>query len=148
MQLRGEATDDFGLLKYGVGYTVGGADSHLIELGQTAPGGQKRSFNYSLALENLGVEVNQVVAYFVWADDFGPDGKERRTFSDIFFAEVRPFDEIFRADASGAAGNQNGGQGGQPGNRGTELAEAQKEIIIATWKLQREKSPVANTKMP
>jgi hypothetical protein len=90
--------------------------------------------------------VDQVVAYFVWADDFGPDGKVRHTFSDIFFAEVRPFDEIFRPDPSGGAGSESGG-GGQR-NRSTELAEMQKEILIATWKLQQEKAPAANSKMP
>lgn len=144
LQLQGEATGEFGLGKYGIGYTVAGKDPQLIELGQAAPGGQKRSFNYLLPLENLGVEEDQVVAYFVWADDFGPDGKSRRTFSDIFFAEVRPFEEIFRPDQSGSAG----GEGGGPGNSGTQLAEMQKEIIIATWKLQQEKAQVANTKMP
>jgi hypothetical protein len=148
MQLQGEATDDFGLLKYGVGYSIADQDPHLVELGQTAPGNQKRSFSYLLALEKLRVEADQVVAYFIWADDYGPDGNARRTYSDIYFAEVRPFDEIFRADQSGMAGGENGGQGGQPGNRGPELAELQKEIIIATWKLQREKTTVANMKLP
>jgi hypothetical protein len=83
------------------------------------------------------VDVDQVVSYFAWADDYGPDGQVRRTFSDMFFAEVRPFEEIFRADQSGAAesGNQ-----GQPngGNQATKLAELQKEIVVATWKLQRD----------
>ena len=54
-------------------------------------------------MEKLGVDVDQVVSYFAWADDYGPDGQVRRTFSDMFFAEVRPFEEIFRADQSGAA---------------------------------------------
>jgi len=148
MQLQGEAVDDFGLVKYGIGYTLTGQDSHLVELGQGAPGGQKRTFSQLLALERLGVEVDQVVAYFVWADDYGPDGKVRHTFSDVYFAEVRPFDEIFRADQSGASGNENSGQGGQQGNRGTELAQLQKEIIIATWKLQQAKSTLPNMKLP
>lgn len=145
IQLQGEATGEFGLVKYGVGYTVADKDPHLIELGQTAPAGQKRSINYLLSLEKLGVEVDQVVAYFVWADDFGPDGKVRHSSSDIFIAEVRPFDEIFRPDpSSGMAGNQNGGQQ----NRSAALAEMQKEILIATWKLQQEKPPAPNTKKP
>lgn len=143
IQLQGEATGEFGLVKYGIGYTAGSEEPHLVELGQAAPAGQKRSFNYLLPLEKLGVEVDQVVAYFVWADDFGPDGKVRHTSSDIFLAEVRPFDEIFRPGPSGMAGNE----GGQR-NRSTELAEMEKEILIATWKLQQEKSPAANSKMP
>jgi hypothetical protein len=147
MQLQGEATGEFGLGKYGIGYTVAGKDPQLVELGQTASNGQKRSFKYLLPFEKLKVEEDEVVAYFVWADDVGPDGKARRTFSDIFFAEVRPFEEIFRPDQSGSAGNENG-QGGQQGNRGNQLAQMQKDIIIATWKLQQEKAAVANSKMP
>lgn len=72
----------------------------------------------------------------------------RRTFSDIFFAEVRPFDTIFRPDQSGTAGNASSDQGGQSGNRRTQLAEMQKEIIIATWNLQQEKSTAANRRNP
>ncbi|HWF18739.1 MAG TPA: hypothetical protein VG754_05700 [Verrucomicrobiae bacterium] len=137
VQLQAEATDDFGLLKYGVGYGMAGQDPKLVELGQNGPGRTKRAFNYLIPLETLGVDVDQVVAYFIWADDLGPDGQPRRTYSDIFFAEVRPFDEIFRPDQSGAS-DQSGAQG-QQGNEDVKLAELQKEIVIATWKLQREK---------
>jgi hypothetical protein len=153
IQVQGEAMDDFGLVKYGVGYTVAGRDPNVIEMGQAAPGGQKRSFNHLLSLENLGVEVGDVVGYFVWADDFGSDGKVRRTYSDIFFAEIRPFDEVFRADQSGSGGNQDSnpgaqGQGAGQGGGGPQLAEMEKEIIIATWKLQRENFPAAIPRMP
>jgi len=65
----------------------------------------------------------------------------RRTFGDMFFAEVRPFEEIFRPDQSGAAENEN-----QEGNQGVRLAELQKQIVMATWKLQRDKRP--NTMKP
>jgi len=67
----------------------------------------------------------------------------RRTFSDMYFAEIRPFDEIFRADQNGDAenGNRNQRQQGNQqggGNQNTRLAELQKEIVVATWKLQRD----------
>jgi hypothetical protein len=83
------------------------------------------------------VDVDQVVSYFAWADDYGPDGQVRRTFSDMFFAEVRPFEEIYRADQSGQA--ESGEQNQQGGNQNTRLAELQKQIVVATWKLQRDK---------
>jgi hypothetical protein len=141
MQLQGEASDDFGLLKYGIGFGVAGQDPRFIELGGSVPANQKRSFNYLIPLENLGVEQDQVVGYFVWAEDTGPDGKPRRTFSDIFFAEVRPFDEIFRPEQSGMSDDsqQQEGQQGQQ-NPSEKLAELQKEIVVATWKLQQNRS--------
>jgi hypothetical protein len=138
MQLQGEASDDFGLLKYGVGFGVAGQDPRFLELGGIAPANQKKSFSYMIPLETLGVEEDQVIGYFVWADDTGPDGKPRRTFSDIFFAEVRPFEEIFRPEQSGMSDEEGQGQGQQ--SPSVKLAELQKEIVVATWKLQQNKS--------
>lgn len=140
LQLQAEASDDFGLLKYGVGFGIAGEEPKLIELGQSAPSNTKRQFDYLIPLERLGVDVDQAVSYFAWADDYGPDGKPRRTFSDMFFAEVRPFDEIFRQDQSGSAEGEGGSQGGG-GNARVKLAQLQKQIVVATWNLEREKRP-------
>ena len=144
LQLVGEAKGEFGLLKYGVGFSLAGQEPQFVELGEAASANEKRQFTNEIAMENLGVTADQVVSYFAWADDHGPDGQARRTFSDMFFAEIRPFEEIFRQDQSGAAGDQNQqpnqNQGGnQGGNQNTRLAELQKQIVIATWKLQQEK---------
>ena len=141
LQLQAETSDDFGVLKYGIGFGIAGQDPQFVELGEGAHANEKRSFTNMISMEKLGVDVDQVVSYFAWADDYGPDGQVRRTFSDMFFAEVRPFDEIFRADQSGEAeGGQQRQQGGQQGgNQNTRLAELQKEIVIATWKLERDR---------
>jgi hypothetical protein len=152
MQLQGEAKGDFGLLKYGVGFSVAGQEPQFVELGQAVAANEKRSFTNQVSMETLGVAVDEVVSYFAWADDYGPDGQVRRTFSDMFFAEVRPFEEIFRQDQSGESENQNqqrnqqGNQGG--GNQNTKLAELQKQIVIATWKLQRDKQNAATQSKP
>ena len=149
IQLEGEARGEFGLLKYGLGYGRAGEDPQLIELGFAAAANEKRQFTNLLSLEKLGVEVDQLVTYFAWADDYGPDGQVRRTYSDIFFAEVRPFEEIFRADESGASASQSQGRsGGQGGNESPQLAELQKEIVIATWKLQRAKAASVKESKP
>ena len=133
-----EAVDDFGLRSYGLAYSVGGGEIQTIELGQGTGAHQKRAFHHLLPLEDLAAQPDQLVSWFAWADDLGPDGEARRTSSDLFFAEVRPFDEIFREADSAAesAANQNSDQEGGPGAR---LAELQKQIILATWKLQRGK---------
>jgi hypothetical protein len=151
MQLQGEAKGDFGLLKYGVGFSVAGQEPQFVELGQAVAANEKRSFTNQVSMEKLGVAVDEVVSYFAWADDYGPDGQVRRTFSDMFFAEVRPFEEIFRQDQSGESENQNqqrNQQGNQGGNQNTKLAELQKQIVIATWKLQRDKQNAATQSKP
>jgi hypothetical protein len=134
LQLQAEASDDFGLLKYGIGFGVAGQEPQFVELGQTAPANAQRQFEYLISLEKLGVDVDQSVSYFTWADDYGPDGQPRRTFSDMFFADVRPFEEIFRQDQSGA--EQSGGQGAG-GDERVKLAQLQKQIVVATWNLEK-----------
>jgi hypothetical protein len=138
LQLQAEATDDFGVLKYGIGFGVAGQEPQFVELGGPTRANEKRQFGKLIAMEKMNVSADQLVSYFAWADDYGPDGLVRRTFSDMFFAEVRPFEEIFRADQSGAA--ESGGNQGQGGSPATKLAELQKQIVIATWKLQRDKT--------
>jgi hypothetical protein len=132
----GTVWDDFGIEAYGLGYSVGGQEPKILQLGQEVPGKEKKSFQQMLRLEDLGVQPDQLVAWFVWADDFGPDGKIRRTAGDLFFGEVRPFEEVFR-EGQGMDG-QNGQSGQQRGGQGAKLAELQKQIINATWKLKRD----------
>ncbi len=136
----GTVWDDFGVPAYGLGYTLAGQEPKFVELGRAVPAKEKRPFHYVLRLEDLGLQPDQLVSWFVWADDLGPDGRVRRTPGDLFFAEVRPFDEIFREGQGMAGGSQeqSGGMSGEPGNQTGRLAELQKQIISATWKLQRE----------
>jgi len=149
LDVTGAARAEYGLLKYGIGYSVAGQDPQFVELGQAVPATERRQFTNQIAMEHLGVTVDQVVSYFAWADDHGPDGRVRRTFSDMFFAEVRPFDEIFRADQSGDSENQSQSQaGGQGGNEATRLSDLQKQIVIATWKLQQERAGAPGAEKP
>ena len=133
---QGEAVDDFGLRGLGLTYRIGGGVSNTVVLGQSASAGEKKPFTHLLKLEDLGVQPDQLIAWFVWADDIGPDGQVRRTSSDMYFLEVRPFEEIFReAQAPDSQGEQQ-----QRQNEAGRLAESQKQIVNATWKLQRQET--------
>ena len=79
------------------------------------------------------------MTYYFWAEDYAPDGTVRRTQSDLFFAEVRPFDEIFRERSpQESASESQQSQQSQNGQQAEELANLQKEIINATWRLLRD----------
>ena len=82
------------------------------------------------------------MSWFVWADDIGPDGKVRRTTGDLFFAEVRPFEEIFREGQSmsrkPSSSSNNSSNPVRAATRRRKLADLQKQIISATWKLFRQ----------
>lgn len=130
----GTVWDDFGVPAYGIGYSLAGGETTFVELGRDAAAREKRMFGHLLSLEGLGAKPDDLVSWFAWAEDIGPDGKVRRTTGDLFFGEVRPFDEIFR-ERQNQGGDDEGQQGGQ---RGRRLAELQKQIISATWKLRRD----------
>ena len=145
LNFRAEVSDDFGVQAFGIAYTLAGKETKTLALGKTTAPLEKRRFNYLLPLEALGASPDQLISYYLWADDFGPDGKIRRTTGDLFFAEVRPFDEIFRQSQSSSgeseSANESNESGDQPGSA-ARLAELQKQIILATWRLQRlEKGP-------
>lgn len=141
LQLAATATDDYGITQAGVSYALGGGEPQEITLPNSeGPTVKQRAIERLIDLESLAAEPDQLVSYFVWAEDIGPDGQRRRTMSDMYFAEVRPFDQIFRQGEQPTQNQQQGqqqqGQGGNQQEAG-ELAELQKEIINATWKLIR-----------
>ena len=138
IQFSAEAWDDFGLRAYGIAYSLGGAEPTLLQLGEGATAKEKRQFSHLLRLEELHAAPDQLIAWFAWADDIGPDGEVRRTATDMYFAEVRPFEEIFR-QAQGGEGEaeEKEGKGTRQEKMG-KLAELQKQIINATWKLRRQ----------
>ena len=131
----GTVWDDFGIPAYGIGYSLAGGETKYVELGRDAAAREKRMFGHLLSLETLGAKPDDLVSWFAWAEDIGPDGKVRRTNGDLFFGEVRPFDEVFRERQNQGGENEERQQGGQQGRR---LAELQKQIISATWKLKRD----------
>lgn len=146
LTFQGEVWDDFGVRAYGLAYAVPGQPERLIEMGRNIPGRQKKAFSHLLALESLGVQPDQLVSYYLWAEDIGPDGQPRRTSSDMYFAEVRPFDEIYREKQAESGESSEESPESQPqGNQSAKLAELQKQIISATWKLQRENGPASAT---
>jgi len=149
LTLEASVADDYGVTSYGLSYALAGMETQEVALGtansagganpQSAEGPQIR---YLLAMEGLGAQPDQLLTYYFWADDIGPDGKPRRTAGDIYFAEVRPFDEIFRESQS-FQDQQNQDQqqnqaGDQQGRQGEQLARLQKQIISATWNIKQQ----------
>ena len=138
----GTVWDDFGAKAYGLAYAQGGGEIKFVELGRGTGANEKRPFNHTLRLEDLGVKPEELISWFVWADDIGPDGKVRRSVGDMYFAEVRPFDELFRqgqGQGGGGEQQQEGSEGG--GSAQSKLTQLQKQIINATWKLKRQQPP-------
>jgi len=127
-----QAYDDFGLKEVGLSYHLAGRDPVNLVLATNAPARKKLKFSKLVSLEELDARPDNLLTYHLWAVDTGPDGRDRRIESDIYFAEVRPFDMTFSEV-------ENQGQAGQRQQQGqnARLAELLKEITSAGWKLRR-----------
>ena len=140
LALAAEHTDDYGVVRHGLSFTMAGRDPSEIVLGESADDAPKNVVAaHMIAFETLGVEPDQLASYHFWAEDIGPDGEVRRSLGDMFFAEIHPFEEVFRQGEPppGGASASQGPQGGGNAQQAMELAELQKQIINGTWTLIR-----------
>jgi hypothetical protein len=138
LKLKAQLDDDFGLVRQGITYTLAGGQPREVELPRDAASNRRLRAEHLLNFESLRAAPDQLVTYFFWAEDLGPDSRPRRASGDMFFAEVRHFEEIFRQGeqpSGGMSGDQEGREGN--GQQSDRLAELQKEIINGTWKLIR-----------
>ena len=137
--VEGRVSDDIGLEDYGVVLEVAGREPITVSLGEKPSSDRPGALRWQQALEELNVEPDDLLAYHLFAVDLGPDGQPRRTTSDMFFAEVRPFEETFRQMDQPPGGQQQQQGGQQPqGNRFEKLIDLQKQIVSATFNLTRQ----------
>lgn len=130
VSIEARADDDFGVAAFDLVYSVRGRVEKVLPFRRDGSGvtvtGQR-----TLYLEDLGVQPGDFVTYYARATDVSRGKRSTEARSDIFFLEVKPFEEEFVAAQSQAMGAGGGG-----GDRSLDdLAAAQKEIIVATWKL-------------
>ncbi|XZE21573.1 hypothetical protein SH449x_001476 [Pirellulaceae bacterium SH449] len=144
--LQATVRDDFQLARTGVTVILGEADPIEVELQPTkqAKGGGY-DIAYMVDLESMNAEPDQLLSYYFWAEDTDTNNQIRRVDGEMFFAEVRPFEEIFREGESPSQSQQQqqqqqSEQQSQNGQRAEELAELQKKIIAGTWNILRRES--------
>ncbi len=140
--LKATAWDDFGLERFGLTFSMAGGEPTEVVLGERAAAKERHELAHVIRMEELQAEPDQLLSYHFWAEDRDAAGNPRRTLSDMYFAEVRHFDEIFRQGEQPPGGQQQQQQGGSPNaNAAEKLSQLQKDIINATWKLIRRETP-------
>ncbi|MDR3635671.1 MAG: hypothetical protein P4L84_17850 [Isosphaeraceae bacterium] len=138
LRLKAKMEDDFGLIRHGLSYAVAGQENRDVVLKAGTPGPRTVQAEHVLDFESFHAAPDQLVTYFFWAEDYGPDGKSRRTSGDMYFAEVRHFEEIFRQGEQPPSNSaEQEQQDGGNAQQAEKLAELQKQIINGTWKLVR-----------
>lgn len=144
-----EATDDFGFSDFGLMYSVTGGgpvevslskdgavveNAVAVERAKRSP--TKVTLQHMIEMEQLKVGPDELLSYYFYVDDTAADGTARRTYSDMMFAEVRRYEEIFR-EAEQPGGEPPPEQEQQEGNETEKLMQLQRQIMIATWNIQR-----------
>ena len=124
------AADDYGIERFELVFSVVGRNEHAIDL-QRGSREPIISGAHTIYAEDLGVSPGDFISYYARARDTNASRYARETRSDIFFLEVRPFDQEFEEARSQSLSAMDVGALGN-------LAKVQKEIIVATWKLDRQ----------
>ena len=124
------ADDDHGIRDLEIVYAVRGGEERVVPVGPST--GRSATGRHLIYLEDLDVSPGDFVSYYARARDIARGRASTEARSDIFFLEVKPFEEEFAAAQSMAQAGA-----GAASRRLQSLAAAQKEIIVATWKLER-----------
>src|SRR4051812_14740509 len=142
VDIEAEAQDDFGIEELDLVYALRGGPEKVIPL--RIPKGQTTvTSGHTLFIEELNVQPGDFVSYYVRARDLARGKRASETRSDIFFLEVKPFEQEFAlAQSQVSAG------GGGSNRQIDDLVAAQKEIIVATWKLDRRAPGPPSAKAP
>lgn len=121
--IEARAEDDYGLRRFELVYGLPGRPERVVRL-QRDDGVARAAGSHTILAEELPLEPGAFIAYHVRASDTAA----AETRSDIYFLEVRPFGREFEEARSQDAT-------GMPTDELGRLAELQKEIVVATWKL-------------
>jgi hypothetical protein len=125
------AEDDFKLRDVSLLYSVNGGEWKRMPVA----GGQRRSEKESLlSMEELGATATpeqrlspgDLVSYYAVARD-----RKQTVQTDLYMVQIQPFERTFK-QGQGAGG----GGGGMADEQGA-ISERQREILLATWNLQR-----------
>jgi hypothetical protein len=126
------ADAEYGIGKFDLVYSVRGGPNKVVPFAKARAQEGGVDGRSSLYLEDLHVQPGDLISYYAQAHDATRSGASGAARSDIFFLEVQPFEEQFTAAQSQAQGMSGGGD-----RSVEELAAAQKDIVVATWKLDR-----------
>ena len=130
VDIEAQAEDDYGIERMELVYAVRGQSERVVPL-DVPRRGTSVTARHTLYLEDLDVQPGDFISYYVRARDITRGTPLERRRSDIFFLEVRPFEQEFSlAQSQSMAG------GGYNGSI-DDLVTAQKQVVVATWKLDR-----------
>lgn len=134
LPVEAKVSDDLSVLKSGAVFSINGDTKEILFKHTPTAALKKQDVKAELALEKENTQPRQLVSYYFWAEDTGPKGEVRRSMSDMFFADIRHFEDIFREAEAPPA------EPGKPQEKAQsdKLVELQKQVVNATWRIIRD----------
>jgi len=131
------ADDDYGVRELELVYAVNGGEERSVRLfaGGGAPT-REVTAGHTLYLEEYDLEAGDLVAYYARVRDAARSGPGQGVASDMYFLKIRPFGLEFREGDAPPGGGMGGPEGGEDG----ALSEQQRQVISATFNLDRDRS--------
>ena len=130
VDVEAQAEDDYGIERLDLVYSVRGSAEKVAPF-SIAARATSVSGRRTLYLEDLDVKPGDFVSYYVRARDLTRGRQSSEARSDLFFLEVKPFEQEFSlAQSQSMAG---------AGHKGSidDLVDAQKAVLVATFKLDK-----------
>ena len=129
------AQDDYGVAKVELVYSVNGSPERSVPLQEgTMRALTDVSAGHTFMLEEYQLQPGDVVSYYARAVDNNAATGAQTASTDIYFLQVRPYDQDYRQQQGG------GGGGGGQGEEQNQLSQQQREIIAGTFKTSRDKA--------
>ena len=123
VDIEAQAEDDYGVDRLDLVYSVKGGAEKVVPL-NIPRASVNVTGRHTLLLEDLDVQPGDFVSYYVRARDLTRGTRPNEARSDIFFLEVKPYEQEFALAQS---------QGNMPGGNQSgidDLVAAQKEIVV------------------
>ncbi len=128
--IEARAEDDHGLSRFELVYAVAGREPIVMPFTRVSGTDIAKVGTHVLQAEDLKVQPGDVITYYARARDVARGKRSSLASSDMYFLEVRPFAEEFVSAQSQASS-------GMAGEQIEALITAQKDIINATWNIER-----------
>lgn len=127
--IEARADDDYGVRSLELVVKSATGREKVVPIGAPISGSVANG-SHTVFLEELSVKPGDVVTYYARATDVGRGRRSTESRSDIFFLEVKPYEEEFFASEG-----QSGAGEAQQETGLEDLIAQQKDIMAATWKL-------------
>jgi hypothetical protein len=129
-----QADDDYGVQKLELVYSVNGGAEKTEPLYNATRRTPQMTAAHTFSLEDFKLQPGDVVSYYARATDNDAVSGAKTATTDIYFLQVRPFEQEYKQDQGG------GGGGGGGSDDAGQLSEQERQIIAGTFNTMRDQA--------